>query len=466
MKEQLYIRRSCLPVSAEAAFAWHARPGALRRLIPPWSGIRLIVRSGGIEPGARTVLRMPLGPLRLRWEAEHQECEPGRRFRDVQARGPFRLWDHEHCFEPCTAASCLLEDKIRYVIPLGALGRLLAGRAIAADLDRTFVYRHRTTSEDLALHARYLPRPLTVAVSGASGLVGSALCALLTTGGHRVLRLVRSTHAEEDEIRWDPRAGVVDGEKLGGVDAVVHLAGEGIASGRWSAARKARILESRETGTRVLCDVLARMTTPPKVLVSASAIGIYGSRGYERLTEASPQGGGFLAEVCRRWEEATAAASAAGIRVVRLRTGLVLSAAGGALARMLPAFRLGVGGPIGTGRQYVSWISLDDLLGIILLALDLDAIIGPLNAVAPQPVTNRELTIALARALGRPAATPLPRAIVRTVFGEMGVETLLASTRVLPSKAMAAGYVFRDSDVETALRHTLGRFESVADDAS
>jgi uncharacterized protein (TIGR01777 family) len=296
---------------------------------------------------------------------------------------------------------------------------------------------------------------MNILVTGASGLIGTALGPSLTSRGHEVTRLVRGQSPSEGKsARWDPMAGSIDASALAGVDAVVHLAGENIAE-RWTAAKKARIRDSRVKGTQLLCETLTRLPSPPKVLVSASAIGYYGDRGEETLTDDSPPGRGFLPEVCRAWEAAAEPARQQGIRVVHLRLGVVLSAAGGALAKMLPPFRLGLGGVLGSGRQYMSWIALDDVVGAIQHAIVTDALQGPTNAVAPNAVTNQEFTKTLGKVLGRPTAIPLPAFGARLMFGEMADELLLASARVQPTKLLASGYQFRYPELEDALRHVL-----------
>ena len=297
---------------------------------------------------------------------------------------------------------------------------------------------------------------MKVLLSGSSGLVGSALVPSLASGGHQVVRLVRSQpRAEASEVRWDPETGDIDAAGLKGLDAAVHLAGESIAAGRWTAAKKARILESRVKGTRLVAETLAGLEQRPKVLVSASAVGYYGDRGEETLREESASGSAFLSEVCRQWEAATERAAAAGIRVVNLRFGVMLSSAGGALPRLLTPFRLGVGGTLGSGKQFMSWIALDDVIGAILHALTTEALRGPVNAVAPQPVTNREFTKTLGRVLGRPTLFPMPACAARLAFGQMADELLLASQRVEPVKLLASGYQFRFPEIEGALRHLL-----------
>ena len=308
-----------------------------------------------------------------------------------------------------------------------------------------------------------MPIVVKVLISGASGLVGSALTRSLRSGGHEVSRLVRRRPTDpgavapeggEREIYWDPGASVLDASALAGIDAVVHLAGENVAGGRWTAAMKRRILDSRIAGTDLIAQGVAA-ADPPPVLVSASAIGFYGDRGDDPMDESSSGGGGFLADVCRRWESAAAAAAGGGARVVCLRIGIVLSRHGGALKRMLTPFRFGLGGVIGDGRQVMSWIHLGDLVGVIEHALASSDLSGPVNAVAPGPVTNREFTRALGRVLRRPTLAPMPAPMVRLAFGEMGEELLLASTRVVPARLAASGFAFQFSDLDSALRHEL-----------
>ena len=296
---------------------------------------------------------------------------------------------------------------------------------------------------------------MTVLVTGSSGLVGSALIPHLEASGHRVLRLVRTSPKSDLERRWDPDTGELAAADLEGIQAVVHLAGENIASDRWNEAKKNRIRSSREDGTRLLAQVLAELQTPPGVLISASAIGYYGNRGEEILNEESPPGADFLAETCIAWENAARPAADAGVRTVYVRIGIVLSADGGALAKMLFPFKMGVGGVIGSGDQYMSWISLSDLAGIINHALNTETLEGPVNAVSPAPVTNREFTKTLGGALSRPTLFPMPAFAARLAFGEMADALLLSSTRVLPARLQETGYVFQHPELDGALRHVL-----------
>ncbi len=453
-----FTHRSRIPAPAEAVFGWHARPGAFERLVPPWQPVELVERSGGIEDGARVVLRLRLGPFSRTWVAEHLDYEAGRQFRDRQVRGPFARWEHTHRVEADGDAACYLEDRIEYALPLGLLGAVCGGALTRRTLDRLFTYRHTMTRQDVVAHAAIQGGvPMHIAITGASGLLGSALLSFLSGGGHRLTRLVRSTAtAGAAGIEWDPRTGRVEAGDLEGLDGVVHLAGENIAAKRWTAGQKARIRDSRVALTRLLSETLARLSRPPKVLVCASAIGLYGDRGAELMSEDSPAGSGFLAEVCEAWEAASQVARDAGIRTVLLRLGVVLSPAGGALARMLLPFRLGAGGVIGTGEQYWSWISLDDVVGAIHHALMSETLAGPVNAVAPRPVTNREFTKTLGRVLSRPTLLPLPGFAARLALGEMADALLLSSTRVEPARLLASGYTFRQPELEGALRHCLG----------
>jgi len=298
---------------------------------------------------------------------------------------------------------------------------------------------------------------MRVAVTGASGLIGSALVPYLTAGGHEVRRLVRRAPRDENEIRWSPAQGEIDGSGLEGVDGVVHLSGENLAGGRWTDARKARIRDSRVGSTQLLTRTLVSLNPPPKVLVSMSAVGYYGSQGDAWVDESSPADDDFLGGLCVDWETAAASAADAGVRVVHPRLGVVLSPAGGALGKMLLPFRAGLGGVVGPGTQHMSWVAIDDVVGALHLALTSESLEGPFNLVAPEPVTNREFTKTLGRVLGRPTVAPVPAFALRLALGEMADATLLASTRVRPRRLQETGYVFRLPTLESALRHVLGR---------
>jgi uncharacterized protein (TIGR01777 family) len=454
-----------ISVSANECFDWHLRPGAFERLCPPWEPVQVESRdSDVIRDGSRVVIRVPMGPITRRWVAEHRGFQPGRQFQDVQISGPFAHWEHTHRVEALGNDQCRLTDRIEYRLPLGVLGQFFGGSFVRKKLDTLFSYRHRVTAEDLTAAGELTGRTsMRVAISGATGLIGSNLCALLASGGHQVERLTRPGSRKAvngpsaGDISWDPAARYIDASKLEGVDAVVHLAGDNVGSGRWSAAKKARIRDSRVVGTTLLCETLAQLQRPPSVLVCASAVGYYGNRGDELLDEKSSPANDFLGTVCQEWEACTTPARNKGIRVVNLRFGVVLSPRDGALAKMLFPFKMGGGGVLGPGTQYMPWIAIDDAIGAAAHALANSSLNGPVNAVAPNPVTNLEFTKTLGKVLSRPTILPMPAFAARLAFGEMADALLLASTRVSPQRLQETGYKFRFPELEPALRHLLGK---------
>jgi uncharacterized protein (TIGR01777 family) len=292
-------------------------------------------------------------------------------------------------------------------------------------------------------------------ISGSSGLIGSALTSAFGTAGHEIVRLVRHQADMSANIAWDPMAKSMDPAPLEGVDIVVHLSGESLAEGRWTNAKKKRFWDSRVRSTRLLSKTLAQLQRRPRVMICASAIGFYGDRGDEILNEDSPAGAGFVADLCREWEGASAAAAAAGIRVIHMRLGIVLAHDGGALPKMLTPFRLGLGGVIGNGRQYVAWIALEDVVGAVMHLIDRSQLAGAVNFVAPQEVTNRQLTKTLGKVLNRPTLLAMPALAARLAFGEMAKELLLASARVTPRRLLDDGFVFAYPQLQAALEHAV-----------
>ena len=454
-----FVLRTHLDYPVADVFAWHMRPGALERLIPPWERITIESREGTPATGGRVVFRVRRGPTEILLEALHTDFEQDHLFRDEQIRGPFTRWVHTHRFEAGNEGGCTVEDHVDWELPMGTAGRLLGGSSVKAELGRLFRFRHRRLRHDLDRIARYKNgAPLRVAVTGSRGLIGQSLCNVLTTGGHGVVRLVRNRKTQTSEYAfWDPIEGIVEEEKLEGLDAVVHLAGEPLLGLRWTEEKKKSIWASRVEGTEHLSRALARLWRPPRVLVSASAVGFYGDRGDESLSESASPGNGFLAELCQAWEAATRPAARMGIRVAHLRTGLVLTPAGGALGTMLLPFKIGVGGRIGSGRQYVSWIDHDDLLGMISHVIHTPSIRGAVNATAPYPVPNSTFTATLGRVLQRPTLIPIPGLAVQALFGEMGKEMLLQGQRIQPVVAEASGFEFEYPGLEESLRYQLGR---------
>ncbi len=434
----------------DEVFAWHTRPGAMRRLVPPWQPMRVVKETESLADG-RAILGLPGG---LRWVAQHDPdgYDPPRQFVDVLSSDglmtlPPRVigwWRHTHRYSDAGGGSTRVHDIVDTTVP-------------GAALRPPFAYRHRQLAEDLAAHrdaADAGAGRLVIAMTGSSGLVGTALAAFLSTGGHRVIRLVRGRPGSPDERRWDPNEPATD--LLEGVDAVVHLAGESIA-GRFTDAHRRAIRDSRIEPTRRLAQV-ASETAGLRAFVSASAIGYYGyDCGDTVLDEDSPRGSGFLADVVADWEAATAPASEAGLRVVTVRTGIVQAAAGGTLRLLRPLFAAGLGGRLGSGRQWLSWIGIDDLLDIYYRGLYDHRLSGPVNAVGPEPVRNAEYTRVLAQTMHRPALLPVPALGPRLLLGKQGaVELAEANQRVRPARLEALEHRFRHPTVEDALAHQLG----------
>ena len=458
MSATTLLFRSPLPAPAHDVLAWHRNPGALERLTPPWMDVRVVDAHGGIAPGDWARLRVPVGPAAFTWTLVHEALPDGLGFVDVQQSGPFRSWRHEHSFLPDGPNRSVLEDRIAYELPLGAVGSAVADGRVRTQLAQLFHFRHGRTRIDLARRrGAGLERPLRIAVTGATGLVGSRLIPFLQTGGHEIFQLVRHQPRGDHDIAWNPATGDIDAAALEGMDAVVHLAGVSIAGGRWTTSRKAAIRDSRVEGTRLLARTLAELESPPRVLVSTSAVGYYGNAGGRPLTEESPAGEGFLADVCYEWEDAAKPATKAGIRVVHPRFGVVFAGEGGMLPLLARVFRAGAGGPLGDGRQYLSWIALDDLVGILLEAIADDSLEGPVNAVAPEPVTNRNFGETLGRVLHRPTILRTPATMMRLAAGQLADELILASQRAMPARLEQAGFDFAYPTLEAALRHELGR---------
>ncbi len=452
------VHETELPFPVERVWDWHMRPGALERLMPPWEDARVVGREGGIDDGGTVHLKLRRGPLKVDFKVRHTDFEPGRLFADEQISGPMGSWVHRHEFEPRGGDACLIRDRISYDPPLGAAAAALAGSTLQGEMKRLFRFRNRRLALDLTRHGAYGGPPLRVAITGAGGFIGAALRHFLTTGGHEVVPVVRRRPDRDlGEVYWDPMERKIEGRRLEGVDALVHLAGESLSRGRWTPAKKKAIWKSRVAGTRVLADTLNSLRDPPRTFVSSSAIGYYGNRGPERLSERSRPGSGFLPDLCREWENQALRATRSGVRVVLLRTGLALSPAGGALGTMLLPFKLGIGGRLGSGRQYVSWIDHDDLVALIFHALVTPALRGPVNATAPHPVTNATFTTKLGHALRRPTLLPVPSLAVRGVFGEMGKALLLDGARVLPEAATRSGFRFDFRGIGESLAFQLGR---------
>ncbi|KAA0978910.1 TIGR01777 family protein [Paeniglutamicibacter gangotriensis] len=485
-----------LPYPREKVFAWFSRPGALPRLWAPYLGTVSQEPDMGLAVGSRAVLDVAapgtmgtalaaatdLGArtlglparigARIPWRAKHISLNPGHDFTDIMESGPLARWEHQHFFaddDHHTRPGTVMRDVVEFELPVLSRSpfnraRALAEKAFTRELNQVFRYRERMLRADLAFHENYASEPLVIAVAGASGVIGTQLCALLGGGGHRIIKLVR--HRSEanghDAVFWDPERGVLDPEQLRDVDAVVNLAGHTIG-GRFTADTKEKILSSRVLGTELLAGALATLAADGKQrsYIVASGIGIYGAAPHTGipvlpLDEDTAPGTDFLAEVCTAWEQACAPAAAAGVRVVNVRTGLVQTPAGGILAQMLPLYALGLGGPLGTAA-WQSWIGLDDVVGIYAHALLTESLAGPVNAVAPSPVQSEEYARTLGKVLRRPARIPVPGFAPKLLLGSQGAaELAFSDQRVASTKIEASGYGFRQPELESALRHVLG----------
>ncbi len=457
-----YIFKTVLEVPVEEAYAWHTRPGALDRLVPPWARVRVMDRGRGLALGSRVVLAQSLGPFVRHWIVEHTDVDPGHGFSDVQVAGPFAAWRHEHRFHGVAPSRCELFDAIEYRLPGGAFGEWLGEGYVRAQLNRLFHYRQSILQHDLTIHQAHRDQPrLRILVTGASGLLGRAVTAFLSAGGHQVVPLKRSEGGERNKTTdpapcWNPASGQVDIPSEPAFDAVIHLAGESIAR-RWTPARKEGIRRSRVEGTVRLSEALARLPKPPRIFIGASGLGYYGNRGDGLLDETSSMGSGFLAEMAQAWESAVDPLRAVGTRVAHMRLAMVLDGGGGALPKMAAAFRMGLGGTMGGGGQYWSWVALDDVLGALYHILMTDELSGPINVCSPASVTNREFTLTLAGVLHRPALIPAPAFALRFMLGEMADELLLSSQKAQPGRLLESGFVFGWPSLEKALRHALGR---------
>lgn len=456
-----------MPCDARTLYDWHARPGALERLTPPWQRVRVVERRRGedhprIGNGAVARLSVGVGPLAMPWVAEHFDHDPPNGFGDRQLSGPFGSWTHAHRFIDTGYGTSELEDEVEYRAPAGVLGSAFLGGKLAGDLDRLFWFRHERTRLDLQRHAKASPK--TIAIAGSSGMIGSALAAFLSTGGHRVVRLVRG-RAEPDPVdgfeqrRWDPAGRDLSPQTLAGVDVVVNLCGANVARGRWTDKRKAELERSRVGPTSLLASTIASLPSAdrPGLLLSASGAHAYGDGGDQPLTEQSERGEGSLPALVRKWEAATRPAESAGVRVVHARFGMVLGAGGGALASLLTPTRLGLGGPIGTGRQWWPWIGLDDAVGALHFILTREGIEGPVNVCAPDAATANDVVGAIAEAVRRPAVVGMPAGVARTLMGQaMADELLLGSTRAEPAVLASRGFRWQHPTLLSAIGWELG----------
>lgn len=391
------------------------------------------------------------------WEAHHIEDVPGIQFKDIQHRGPFTQFSHTHSFSN-TESGCRLEDHIDFSLPGHNLLPSIVVKQIKKKLQRSFQYRQHVLYEDILLHQKYSQKPLSILISGASGTLGQTLVPMLTTGGHKVYTLVRrQPDADKQEIYWNPAEDKIDTDSLPPVDAVIHLAGEYIGLTRWSEEKKRRVLESRVKGTHLLARTIAALPCPPQVFLSASAVGYYGDRDETLLVEEEPPGTGFISDVCTKWEKAALPAQEGNVRTIFMRLGVGLTPKGGALDRIISTSPLAYIRYFGSGNQYISWMSIDDMAAAMLHCLATPTLSGAVNIAAPSPVTNKELIEILSRVTARPRVHPLPASLLKTVFGQMASEIMLSSCRVSCDKLIDSGFKLRHDNLESTLRTILGQ---------
>ncbi|MAK04455.1 MAG: TIGR01777 family protein [Euryarchaeota archaeon] len=445
--------------NVENTFSWFEHEGSFRRLMPPWEVLKEIKADKSINEGSIRIFKIPFGPFKMSWVAKHTIYDPPNQFKDIMLKGPFWRWEHVHDFIPQDNGT-LVKDTVEYQVPFGAFGYFFAGRSVKKRIKNMFISRELRLKRDLENHKIFRSeKRKKILIAGSSGMIGTQLVAFLDTGGHDVWRLVRrEANLDSKEIKWDPEKNELDSDKIEGFDVIIHLGGAGIGDKRWTKKRKNLIQKSRERTTTLLSETISKLKNKPEVFLIASAIGYYGNRGDEELTENSNPGEGFLTETVLAWEKYAEAAKKVGVRVINIRTGIVLSATGGALNKMLLPWKLGAGGPIGGGKQWMSWISLDDqIFAINHLIMNKDCN-GAYNLTSMNPVRQKEFSKTLGKVLRRPAFAPIPKFPMRILFGELAGPLLFEGQKVLPERLLKSGFKFTHENLESALRDCLGKW--------
>lgn len=451
--------------SKQELWNWYNSPGAFRRIMPEWEGIKP-VQVGSLKDGEETIFKVSIGPIKRKWIARHHSVVENETFSDRMMKGPFGKWNHQHSFVG-SGNNTEIQDTIDWKLPLHILTGWTAAITVIPRMNQMFRYRSEKVANDLTQinKTRDLPRQ-RVLVSGSTGMIGLQLCAFLEAAGHEVHRLLRIDSKlpadinSENVIRWNDKTGDVIKGDMNGFDSVIHLAGAGIGDKRWSRKRKDIIRNSRVIPTTNLSKILAGLDQPPKAFLSGSAIGYYGDQGTTLVDESSSKGDGFLSNICSEWEQASSVAEEAGIRVSHLRSGIVISPLGGALAKLLLPTKMGGGGPVGGGRQIQSWISLDDEIYAIHHLMMQDTSQGAYNLTSPNSVSQKVFAKKLGRVLRRPAFMPLPKFALQLMFGEMGKVLIIEGQDVKPTRLQESGFVFTYSDLENCLRNCLGRVKN------
>ena len=453
-----YNHTTKVVTNVEETFAWHERKGAFRRLMPPWETAEQVGENSSLENGSRLTFKFPMGPIKMKWVAEHSGYNPPHAFEDTMVSGPFKTWHHVHSFVETEDGTCRIEDHVQFTLPMGVLGRVFGGGNIKRRLIRMFRAREIRLAKDTKRYKDFahLDRK-RILIAGSSGLIGRQLIAFFDTADHEVWRLVRGTPGK-NQIQWQPSEGKINPQDLEDFDAVIHLGGAGIGDKRWTKKRMELLRESRTQSTELLANTLAQLEKKPEVFIVSSAIGFYGNRGDEELTEESPRGEGFLPELCDAWEQSAQPARDAGIRTIHCRTSLVLDATGGALKKMLLPAQLGAGGPIGWGKQWYSWMSMDDQVYGINHVMMTKKCNGVYNFSSPTPVRQKIFAKTLGKVLWRPSFIPVPTFGIWLLLGKMGVTLATDSSKVLPNRLLESGYEFQHTTLEPALRDALGKW--------
>ncbi|MCI0382533.1 MAG: TIGR01777 family oxidoreductase [Chlamydiae bacterium] len=452
MKEAKFSYKSIIEKSAKEVFAWLVRHGAFERVVPPWKKIKNLKQtSSSLKEGSSIEFLEKIGFFWKKWILQCRNVKKNQSYTQVQLQGPFAKYQEIRSVLPKGKERCELIDEITFI------SRFPRSTSWSKkQFDRTSRWCHELISWDLACFAKHRKKSLRILLTGSTGFVGSHLLPFLKAAGHEVVCLFRKKgEKQKNAIYWDPSSGEAEKNDFEDFDAVIHLAGKNLASGRWTKSLKQEIFLSRCRDTWLLSQILLRLLRPPKCLITASAVGFYGNRGEEELTEKSERGKGFLAEVCQKWEESTQAIENRGTRVVHTRFGLVVSPNGGFLEKLLKVYRLGLGGKIGDGNQIISWIALDDLLRATYLCLMEDTIEGAVNFTTPFPVSQKKFSELLAKQLHRPAFFSIPKVVIRTILGEMADEMILSSVKAIPSRLLEYNFSYQFPSLEEAFSKML-----------
>lgn len=449
-----FIKALRVDYDVKTLFDYHERAGVLKRLTPPWINADIIKEPENLQPGISAVVRLKKSGFSLKWIARHTEYKKDECFRDIQIKGPFRSWEHSHYFKKIFSDCSKLTDYVRYELPVSAISDILAEKLVRKELKKMFAYRHAITKNDLEIFNKYNLKTKKILISGTGGVIGSELATLLKMMGHNVYKLVRRKSNNENEIVYAPYSGYIS-SSLEGFDIIIHLAGDPIGKGRWTAKKKNLIAASRIDTTRFLVEQIKKLNKPPEVFFCASAIGYYGDRGDVKLDEDHCSDKSFISELCCRWEnEALKLQSTT--RVVLGRFGIVLTLKGGALKEYYNFYRWFLGFQIGSGEQWLSWISLDDALYSIVECIFNNDIEGAVNIVSNNPVQQKEFARILGRFIKRPVLLKLPESFINRLFGQKGKEILLSGNNVLPVKLNKYGHRFFYDDLRFAFEHLMG----------